>query len=109
MSLSATLGYGIAISHASAVAAGFISLDTLADAVADELPFMHRISNGDVKQVEDVLIMVIQDTIAISHDFSHSLFALPEVNTSEDKMLNAFVDKNLPLHDVGWTLSAFTS
>lgn len=109
MTLSATLGYGISISRANIVKAGFISLNTLADAIADELPFMSRISNGNIKEGEETLIMVSADTIVVSHDFAHSAPALPEVNASQRHMIDAFVQKNLPGQEIGWTLSAFAS
>lgn len=106
MNLSATIGYGISITRAEVVKSGFIGLDSLADAIVDELPFMTRISNGDIGMQENVLIMVISNTVVTSYDFSQVFHSFPAVSADARRLLDAFLEKNLPDHETGWTLSA---
>jgi len=107
MTLSATTAYGISISLPDVKKAGFLTLDNLADAIVDELPFMTRISNGDIEAGEYFLVMAVEGTVVTAYDSAATFSELPAVNDEQKQALEVFMEKNLPGHKAGFVLSAF--
>lgn len=106
MELSATIGYGIAVSRSEVVKAGFMRLDILADEIADRMPYMTRISTGDFDVEEQTLIMAISNTVITTHDFSQSFGSLKDANKDFVRELDRFMAEFFPGKFSGIVLSA---
>ena len=109
MHISATIGYGISVSKAKAVELGY-TLDELADAVADALPFMTRISNGDLDSPEETtLIMAVKYSTVTSYDFNAVLPAVPFTSLDTKRELDYFLRHELPSIESGVVLAGAVS
>jgi hypothetical protein len=106
MTLSATIGYGMAFSKEEVIKAGFVTLDDLADAIADELVYMTRISNGVETAEEETLVMAISNTVITSFDFSQTIPALKGANPTFVRQIDRFLAQHFPEKDSGIVVSA---
>jgi hypothetical protein len=78
----------------------------LADAIADELVYMTRISNGVETAEEETLVMAISNTVITSFDSSQTIPALKGVNPTFEREIDRFLAKNFPQKQSGIVLSA---
>lgn len=109
MDISATVGYGIAVSEAKAKALG-MSFDEISDKVIDALPFMTRISTGNLDAVQEkVLVLAVEYSVVTSYDFSTIREELPATSLPTKRQLDYFLRYELPGVEAGVVLSAAVS
>lgn len=105
MDITVSTGFGIRVSKADAIKRGFLSLDTLADEIVNNLPFMTRLSNGSASREEEHLVMAISDTVLRSH-VSGIHEELPRVPLHQKEALLLFTSRALPGVWAGQVLAA---
>lgn len=105
MDITVSTGFGIRISKTDAIKRGFLSLDTLADEIVDNLPFMTRLSNGSASHEEEYLVMAVSDTVLRSH-VSGIRDTIPQVAPQQEAALELFLSRTLPGVESGQVIAA---